>query len=209
MDTAIPISYAFDAKLFASTFAVIFLAEIPDKTAMATLILATGNRPFAVFIGVAAAFVIQSAVAVAFGSVITLFPHDIVRLVAGALFLIFAVMMWRRGADAEGADDGLGAGTRSLFWPMAWKSFVVIFIAEWGDLTQLATAALAAKCAAPVTIFTAATLALWSVTALAVIVGSRMKHVVNPRVMQRVAAIVFAIIGLLMLLGVEMGTLGG
>jgi len=203
VDTALPISYAIDLKLFASTFVVIFLAEIPDKTAMATLILATGNRPFAVFVGVAAAFVIQSAVAVAFGSVITLLPHDVVRLVAGALFLVFAVMMWRRGADTDAEDAAAGGAGQSRFWPMVWKSFVVIFIAEWGDLTQLATAALEARCAQPVTIFTAATLALWAVTALAVVVGSRLKHVINPVIMQRVAAIVFAIIGLLMLLGVQ------
>jgi putative Ca2+/H+ antiporter (TMEM165/GDT1 family) len=209
VDTTIPISYAIDPALFASTFAVIFLAEIPDKTAMATLMLATGSRPFAVFVGVAVAFVIQSAVAVAFGSVITLFPRDVVRMVAGGLFLVFAVMMWRRGVEADETSSDQPGAAQSLFWPVAWKAFMVIFIAEWGDLTQLATAALAAKCAQPLTIFTAATLALWAVTALAVVVGQRLKHVIKPLIMQRVAAIVFALIGLLMLVGVGIsGPLG-
>jgi putative Ca2+/H+ antiporter (TMEM165/GDT1 family) len=202
VDSAHEIIYTLDAGLFASTFAVIFMAEIPDKTSMATLILATGKSPFAVFIGVAAAFVIQSAIAVGCGSMLSVLPQDIVRMSAGALFLVFAVLMWRRKAEAE--DDGTGgaAATGPSFWPTAWKAFVVIFIAEWGDLTQLATAALAAKSAQPVTIFAAATLALWAVTALAVVIGQRLKTLVNAQLMQKVAAAIFVVIGLLMLFGV-------
>src|SRR5271170_3897790 len=202
VESAREIIYTIDAGLFASTFAVIFLAELPDKTSMATLILATGKRPFAVFIGVAAAFVIQSMIAVACGSLITLLQQDIVRMSAGALFLVFAVAMWRRKAEPE--DDGKGGITPAgpAFWPTAWKSFVVIFIAEWGDLTQLATAALAAKSAQPLTIFAAATLALWTVTAIAVVIGQRLKSVMNPLLIQRVAALIFAVIGVLMLCGV-------
>ncbi len=202
VDGAHEIIYTLDAGLFASTFAVIFLAEIPDKTSMATLILATGNRPFAVFIGVAAAFVIQSAIAVGCGSMISVLPQDIVRMSAGALFLVFAVLMWRRKPEADGGSEGGIAGPGPAFWPTAWKSFIVIFIAEWGDLTQLATAALAAKSAQPLTIFAAATLALWAVTALAVVVGQRLKSLMNPQLMQKVAAVIFVIIGLLMLCGV-------
>jgi Ca2+/H+ antiporter, TMEM165/GDT1 family len=202
VESAGEIIYTIDAGLFASTFAVVFLAEIPDKTAMATLILATGSRPFAVFIGVAVAFVIQSALAVACGSLITLLPQDVVRMSAGVLFLVFAVLMWRRKAEPD--DDGKGgiAAPGPAFWPTAWKSFVVIFIAEWGDLTQLATATLAAKSAQPLTIFAAATLALWAVTAIAVVVGQQLKSIMNVRLMQRLAALIFAAIGLLMLCGV-------
>jgi putative Ca2+/H+ antiporter (TMEM165/GDT1 family) len=206
VDSAREIIYTLDAGLFASTFAVIFLAEIPDKTSMATLILATGNRPFAVFIGVAAAFVVQSGIAVACGSMITLLPQDIVRMTAGALFLLFAVLMWRRKAEHDDGGEGGVAATGPGFWPTAWKAFVVIFIAEWGDLTQLATAALAAKSAQPVTIFAAATLALWAVTAVAVIIGQRMKKLMNAQLMQKVAAAIFVAIGLLMIFGVGFDT---
>jgi putative Ca2+/H+ antiporter (TMEM165/GDT1 family) len=202
VDSAREIIYTIDAGLFASTFAVIFLAELPDKTSMATLILATGRHPFAVFIGVAAAFVIQSVIAVACGSLITLLPQDIVRMSAGALFLVFAVLMWRRKAEQEDAGNGGATAGGPAFWPTAWKSFVVIFIAEWGDLTQLATAALAAKSAQPLTIFAAATLALWAVTAIAVVIGQRLKSFMNPVLMQRAAALIFVAIGLLMLCGV-------
>jgi putative Ca2+/H+ antiporter (TMEM165/GDT1 family) len=202
VDNAREIIYSIDAGLFASTFAVIFLAEIPDKTSMATLILATGSRPFAVFIGVAAAFVVQSAIAVACGSLITVLPQDIVRMSAGALFLVFAVLMWRRRAEPDDDGSGNASAVGPGFWPTAWKAFVVIFIAEWGDLTQLATATLAAKSAQPLTIFAAATLALWSVTAIAVVVGQRLKRIMNAQLMQKVAAAIFCVIGLLMLFGV-------
>ena len=85
-----------DRQLFVSTFGLICVAELPDKTTFAALFLATCHNPFAVFIGAAAAFVIQSLVAVAFSSVISLLPSAFVHFVAGILFLLFAVLMWRR-----------------------------------------------------------------------------------------------------------------
>ncbi len=88
---------------------------------------------------------------------------------------------------------------------MAGKAFLVIFIAEWGDLTQLATAALTAKQGQPLTIFLAATLALWAVSALAIALGHVLKHRIRPALMQRIAAVVFAVIGVLMLCGVRLG----
>ena len=190
--------------LFASTFAMIFLAEIPDKTALAALMLATGGRPLAVFAGVAAAFVIQSLVAVLFGSALGLLPPEVVRIAAGVLFLVFAVAMWRRRVEPAAGADGAARPTAG-WWTVAGKAFVVIFIAEWGDLTQLATAALTAKQGQPLTIFLAATLALWVVSAIAVALGHVLKHRIHPVLMQRIAAVVFVIIGVLMLCGVRIG----
>jgi putative Ca2+/H+ antiporter (TMEM165/GDT1 family) len=190
--------------LFASTFTVIFLAEIPDKTALAALMLATGGRPMAVFAGVAAAFVIQSLVAVLFGSVVGLLPSHVVQIGSGLLFLIFAVAMWRRKADSPDAVTG-DARLKAGWWAVAGKAFLVIFIAEWGDLTQLATAALTAKQGQPLTIFLAATLALWAVSALAIALGHVLKNRIRPVLMQRIAAVVFATIGVLILCGLRLG----
>jgi len=78
----------------------------------------------------------------------------------------------------------------------------VVFIAEWGDLTQLGTAALAARYRAPLTVFLAATVALCLVAALAVFLGNRLSAVIHPRHTQRVAAVVFVLLGLGLLLGV-------
>src|SRR5207245_6264957 len=78
--------------LSATVFGVIFLIERPDKTALATLILATKHRPLPVFIGAGAAFVVQTVVAVAAGSIFSLLPRDAVRIGAGLLFLVLAVV---------------------------------------------------------------------------------------------------------------------
>ena len=75
-----------------TVFTVIFLLELPDKTALAALLLATRHRPLPVFLGAAAAFVIQSAVAVVAGSLLSLLPREPIRIGAGILFLGMAAL---------------------------------------------------------------------------------------------------------------------
>ncbi len=187
-----------DWKLFLSTFVLIFVAELPDKTAFATLLLATRKHPLAVFIGVATAFVIQSVVAVSFGTALGLLPKQWMSVGAAVLFMLFALLMWRR-KDHEEENLHLEP-QRSNFLRTIWSSFVVIFIAEWGDLTQLASATVAAEHKKPVTVFLAATLALWAVTALAILVGNRAKKIIHPVLLQKIAAGAFALVGLVVLL---------
>jgi putative Ca2+/H+ antiporter (TMEM165/GDT1 family) len=192
--------WTFEPALFASVFALIFVAELPDKTAIATVLLAARNRPAAVFLGAAAAFTVQSFVAVAFGGLLGLLSPRIVHVGAGLLFLGFAWAMWTREGEeveegAEIADAAAGAGGGD-FLRAAWTSFGVIFIAEWGDLTQLATAALAAKHRRPWTVFLAATAALWCVSALAVAAGHQLKSRLDPRRLEKGAAVMFALVGL-------------
>src|SRR5689334_4292195 len=93
-----------DWKLFGSTFALIFISELPDKTALATLLMATRNRPLPVFCGAAMAFVVQSGVAVSFGSLFTFLPEKLVHIAAGVAFLLLAVWMWRRVPPVEAVD---------------------------------------------------------------------------------------------------------
>jgi Ca2+/H+ antiporter, TMEM165/GDT1 family len=186
-----------DWALFFSTFAVIFVAELPDKTALAALILATRNHPLGVFVGSALAFLVQNVVAVAFGSFFGLLKPQIVHAASGVLFLIFAFFMWKRRQEEK---KNISKG-RSNFFRSAWKAFLVIFIAEWGDLTQLAAATLVARTREPLTIFVSATLALWATTALAVALGHHAKKVIRPRILQTVAAVVFAVVGILLLSG--------
>jgi putative Ca2+/H+ antiporter (TMEM165/GDT1 family) len=186
-------------SLFFSTFALIFVSELPDKTAFAALFLATRHHPVGVFIGAAGAFVIQSVVAVAFGSIMSLLPPQIIHRFAGILFLIFAFMMWRREEpSAEKCESGK-SDQAAQFSQSAASAFMVIFIAEWGDLTQLATATIAANSHAPLTIFTSATLALWAVTAIGVVVGCQAKQFIQPKILQRVAVIAFTVAGLVLL----------
>jgi putative Ca2+/H+ antiporter (TMEM165/GDT1 family) len=144
-------------------------------------------------VGAAAAFLIQSLVAVSFGSVFGLLPTTWVHVGAGLLFIGFAVAMWVKKEDKESAD-GDSEGRVGFSKTMA-STFLAIFIAEWGDLTQLATAALTAKYREPVTIFVAATAALWAVTALGVFIGHRARRWVRPRLLQKAAALAFLICG--------------
>jgi putative Ca2+/H+ antiporter (TMEM165/GDT1 family) len=203
----VPISHpsVIDARLFLTTFTMVALAEIPDKTALAAMVLGTGTRPFAVFVGVAAAFVIQSLVAVTCGSLLSLCPPLLVRIGSGGLFVAFALAMWLRSGPKDGGDAHPHQRW-SGFWRTVLGAFLVIFVAEWGDLTQLATAALAAKRAAPVTIFVAATLALWLVSAVAITLGNRMRDLIPVPVIQRLAAVLFLAIGVLILCGLSLGS---
>jgi len=177
---------------------VVFVAELPDKTALSAVVLASHHRPTAVLLGAATALTIQSVVAVAAGHALSLLPARPVHLVAGALFLVSALVMWRR--DDEAAESSAGAESRG-FWRSAALVFGVIFVAEWGDLTQLATAALAARYAAPFTVFAGATVALWAVAAIAAFVGHRASRLLTPDRTRRGAALLFAFLGVCLVTG--------
>ena len=144
------------------------------------------------------ALTVQSLVAVAAGSVVSLLPARGVHIGAGLVFLASAVVMWIRD---EGAPAAPANGKAASFWRTFTTVFGVVFIAEWGDLTQFATAAFAAHERAPVVIFAAATLALWAVTAVAVLVGNRAKSALEPNITKRVAAVLFAGVGVALLAG--------
>jgi len=175
--------------LAASAFGLIFLAELPDKTSVATLILAGRGRPLAVYLGACAAFAAQSAVAVLFGSLLSLLPGKAVHLAAGLGFLAMAAFLWFEKEDA--GESAAGSDGTSGFLNTAGAAFVLIFLAEWGDLTQLATAALAAKSRAPWIIFGAATAALWAASGLLVLAGHYSRRIVRPRAIQKAAALAF------------------
>lgn len=187
-----------DWALFFSTFALIFLAELPDKTAVAIVILASRHHPIAVFGGVALAFVIQNVIAVLFGSLFSLLPAHVVHVGSGILFIVFALLMWFKKEEKE---EEVHLSSRDRFWKTAWIAFGVIFIAEWGDLTQLAAATLVAKTHHPLTIFIAATLALWCTTAIGVAIGHHAKKAIRPHILQNIASVAFAIVGVLLLSG--------
>jgi putative Ca2+/H+ antiporter (TMEM165/GDT1 family) len=186
-------------KLFLTVYGVVFVAELPDKTALAALVLATRHKALPVFIGASLALAIQSLVAVAAGQLLTLLPARPVHVVAGVVFLISGVVMWVRH-DETGEDVG-DESKMNGFWSSTWAVFAIVFIAEWGDLTQLATGALAARYAAPVTVFAGATAALWSVAAIASFVGTKAKDLLEGHVVQRVAAVLFGAIGVALIAG--------
>ena len=153
----------------------------------------------AIFFGVASAFVVQSLVAVAFGSLIGLLPQKWVHLGAGLLFIAFAAHTWffHDEEEAETEQSTPTMSQRTKFFQASWKAFVVIFVAEWGDLTQIATASLVAQYHDfPGTVFSAATLALWSVTAIAIFIGHKVRHVIHADFLKKLSTIIFVVVGL-------------
>jgi len=193
-------------ELAGCVFGVIFVAELPDKTALAALVLATRHKPLPVFLGAALALAVQTIVAVAAGSLFSLLPVRAVHVGAGVVFLVSAAVMWiheEEEAVAEGpsGEGGGDAGGGAAFWRTLTTVFGVVFVAEWGDLTQLATAAFAARERAPLVVFCAATLALWAVTAIAVGIGNRAARMLDANVTKRVAAGVFVVVGLALIAG--------
>jgi Ca2+/H+ antiporter, TMEM165/GDT1 family len=166
-----------DAALLATVFAVTFVVELPDKSLFASLLLGTRYQPWHVWLGVMAAFAVHVGLAVTAGSLLTAAPHQIVQLVSAALFLGGAVWMLKSSAprkeDEPGPDAArLGAVSPSMLRVIA-TSFAVVFIGEWGDITQITTANFAARYQDPLIVAVAAVAALWTVSGLAVFVGPK------------------------------------
>jgi putative Ca2+/H+ antiporter (TMEM165/GDT1 family) len=185
-----------DLVVVATAFALIFPVELPDKTFVASLVLATRYPPVPVWLGVSAAFFVQSLVAVTAGGLLSLLPHPVVSTAAGLLFLIGAVILWRGAADAgveeseEEAEVAAEATANVTGLRAAATSFGVLFLAEWGDLSQLLTAGLAARYHDPVSVFVGSWLALVVVAGLAVVLGRTLMRFVRLGTIRRVGALV-------------------
>jgi Ca2+/H+ antiporter, TMEM165/GDT1 family len=253
-----------------TVFGAVFVAELPDKTALASLVLGTRYRAGYVFAGVAAAFALHVVLAVSAGSLLFLLPHRVMQAVVGALFLAGAAAMLRRREEGAAPDDGRdradepqpgggrdradepqpgggqdrgdgrqpgggapvrdeprggvatltrpaltavravmpGTGTSPLatgFWAVAWRSFAVLFAAEFGDLTELVTANLAARYHDPLAVGTGALLGLCAVGGLAIVGGRQLLRVVPFRWITRAAAIVMAGLAVVSLIAATAG----
>jgi Ca2+/H+ antiporter, TMEM165/GDT1 family len=186
---------ALTLPLVASTFGLIFVAELPDKTALASLVLATQYPLRQVIFGAWLAFLLQTLVAVVAGSALQLLPAQPVRLAAGVGFIAFAVIAARRDLEKEEREEEQRAVAVSHTRPPWVACFLVVFAAEWGDITQLATAALVAQTGQPIPVAVGAVLALWLVTVLAAVAGSRLGRYMPPRVVKWVSVALFATVG--------------
>jgi putative Ca2+/H+ antiporter (TMEM165/GDT1 family) len=182
------------------TFVAIFFAELPDKTMFATLLLSTRfKRKLPVWIGVSAGYGLHVVIAVLLGSALSNLPERPIQLAVGALFTIGGIITWRSGADDD--DEVRETAAARTFMSIAWTAASVIAVAEFADLTQLATAGFAARFADPVGVGLGAFLALSSVSGCAVLLGSWLQRVVPLRLIQKVAAVLFLTIGIVTIVG--------
>ena len=163
-----------DLAVIAVTFGAIFIVELPDKTFIATLVLATKFRPLWVWIGVGSAFIIQTVVAVLAGKAASFLPAEAVHVLSLAMFTIGAVILFRQGRAHHidsGEEYAEKAGNPHGAFRSILASFLVLFAAEWGDLSQLLTLTLVARYDDPVSVFLGAAGALLTVSALACLIG--------------------------------------
>jgi len=179
-----------DPVVIGLTFLAIFVVELPDKTFLATLVLATKYRPILVWIGVGAAFAVQTTVAVLLGHAVSFLPEEVVQAAAGVMFLVGAVILIREGrSHQEAAASDEEVETKNVHgWRAVLASFLVLFAAEWGDLSQLLTISLVAKYEEPVAVFIGALSALLLVSGLAVVAGRQLQRFVKLHVLHYVGA---------------------
>jgi Ca2+/H+ antiporter, TMEM165/GDT1 family len=185
--------------VFAIALFAILLVELPDKTLVATLVLSTRYRPRPVLLGVASAFAVQCVLAVTAGGLLHLLPHRVLEAIVAVLFAVGAFLLAREGRSGEdegaGEDElestppGFGLSDRRIFG----ISFGVLFAAEWGDASQLATAGLVARYGQPVAIGLGAFIALVGVACLAVWLGKLILRRVPLRLLHRLAAVLFGL----------------
>ncbi len=179
-------------SVIATVFAIIFVAELPDKTMIATLIMGSRYRPLLVWIGATVAFGIHAAVAVAVGQLLQLLPHKwiegvtAVLFAAGAAYLLF-VPESREEEEGEEEADSARKGLKTVG-----AAFLVIFVGEFGDLTQILTANLAAKYHAPAEVFIGAFAALASVAAVGAFGGRALLRVLPLAVIRKAGGVLLA-----------------
>jgi putative Ca2+/H+ antiporter (TMEM165/GDT1 family) len=166
-----------DPAVIAIAFGAIFLVELPDKTFVAALVLSTRYRPFAVWVGVGLAFLVQTVIACTVGGLVTLLPHEVVEILAALIFLAGGILLLREApkADAEEAETeeeyAAKATSPKAGLAAVGASFLVLFAAEWGDLSQLLTISLVGKYHDALSVFVGAWTALLVVSGLACVAG--------------------------------------
>ncbi len=192
-------------SLVAATFAVILIAEVRDKSLFASLVLGTGYRVLWVWLGVSAAFAVQVVIAVLAGGVLDLLLHRLVEMVVAVLFALGAVLLLRPergGSDGmlreetqgleEAADVQTRLGTSTAPLRVVATCFAVVFIGEWGDITQIAIANLTAQYHDPLSVGLGAVLALVTVARLAIKAGSALLEKVSVEAIRKVGGSMLA-----------------
>jgi Ca2+/H+ antiporter, TMEM165/GDT1 family len=171
-----------------AVYPVIFLGELPDKTMFASLVLGTRGQPRSVWLGAAAAFFVHVVIATTIGvGLFHLVPHRALEAVVAVMFLAGAIFALIENDDGE---IELVAREEATHRQVFVTAFLVIFVAEWGDLTQILTANLAAHYNSPFSVGLGAVLALWSVALIAVVGGQGLMRFINVTVLRRCMAVI-------------------
>jgi putative Ca2+/H+ antiporter (TMEM165/GDT1 family) len=183
---------------FLGIFALMFLLELPDKTMIATIVMSTRARPLSIVIGASAGFVLQMGLAVVAGSLLTLLPVHIKEFVVALLFLGGAGYLFfvpEKDVEAEGEREGLSERPSSRGREIL-TAFTVIFVGEFGDLTQIQAANFSAKTHQPLEVFVASSLALIAISFVGAYGGRLLQRIVPLAKIRFAGGVIFAGLGL-------------
>ena len=185
--------------IIAAVFPLVFLGELPDKTMFASLVLASRGRPLSVWLGTALSFTAHVVIAVSVGvALFELLPHRALDGLIAAAFFGGAVYSFAIRNQTDGSTAARAAGSRLRTVATA---AAVIFLAEWGDLTQIITADLAAHYHDAVSVGIGSLAALLLVAALAVGAGTGLLRVVSVRTLRLATTVVLTGLGVWALVG--------
>ena len=177
-----------------TVFAVIAVAELPDKTMIATLLMGSRGDPFFVWIGCAAAFVVHVALAVLAGQLLLRLPHTALEIVITAIFALGAAWLLIV-PEREEEERGEREARRERLNPqlaIALSAFGVILLGEFGDLTQLLTVNFVAKSHSPWSVAVGATAALLMVSAIGAFSGRSLLRIMPTSIIRRGGGVVLA-----------------
>jgi putative Ca2+/H+ antiporter (TMEM165/GDT1 family) len=185
-------------EIAAIVFGVVFISELPDKSMFASLILSTRYPRLFVWAGAAAAFLVHVVIAVVAGGFLSLLPKTILDFVVAGLFFLGAllIIISKKGdKEAESKVKKTKLAKNNNFWKVAPTAFGLIFICEWGDITQIVTANYAASYHDPLSVGVGAVLALWLVAAVAVLAGPKIMQHVPAKLLTTIAAAILIAFG--------------
>ena len=186
-----------NAGTFLGIMALMFLLELPDKTMIATVVMSTRSRPLSIAIGASGAFVVQMGLAVLAGGLLTLLPTRIKDVVVALLFLggaAYLLLVPERREEETGEREARREAHGPRRREMA-TAFGVIFVGEFGDLTQIQAANFSAKTHQPLDVFIAASLAMILVSFVGAYGGRLLQRVVPLERIRLAGGVIFAALG--------------
>jgi putative Ca2+/H+ antiporter (TMEM165/GDT1 family) len=169
---------------------------------VATLVLATRFPVVPVLIGTSLGFITQAAIAVAAGSLIAELPSTPVKAVSAAIFLLGAILTLRSAENPEEEEREVeeelaGTSPKTGAWHVIGISFLILFLAEWGDLTQLLTASLSARYHDPAAVFLGSSGGLVTAGLIAATGGKALLRVLPMIWIRRIAATAFTVVAVI------------
>ncbi|VVB87028.1 Uncharacterised protein [uncultured archaeon] len=178
-----------------TTFGLIALAELGDKTQLTIIALSAGYDRVKVFTGVILAFTLVTGLGVLVGNtLLQVIAPALIKTLAGLLFVIFGIWML---ASKSGSDTGSSSPLRNPLF----STFSMITLAEMGDKTQLTAITLSAKYDSPYLVFLGAVLALASISVMGILIGRKLCEIAPLSKIKVGAGALFIVFGVLFLIG--------